>query len=437
MRYGTHLSRLAQILVVGALCTLALSARAVPIQAGGRAIASAQAPDESPQGREHRAGIQALVDGNIPTAKKHFEASLTIDPQYVPSLIGLASVTQSEGKSAEAEQYLQRADRAAPQSPAVHLAWGRYYLAGKQLDQAEKSFLEARRVDSKVIPPLLELGDLYLRVGRPADALKLYRDAVFMDSTNKYAQYGLGVSAAANGKRDEALNAFEVAANLAPRDPAPLRAAGLVHMETGAFDRAIASFDKGLLRQPQYVPLMLDRADALVGQKRWNEALKQLELAEKLAPNSGQIQLKFADVNQSAEQWSEAESRYLKAIKFEPNSASAFNNLAWMTVARAGNSKKAVEWARKAVALSPGSSPFLDTLGWALHAAGDLQAALERLQQAIKLEPKVANYHFHLGVVQIELKQPVAARESLKLALGLDPKMPQADEAKRLLKSLL
>jgi len=437
MHKCTQLFFFARPPVFGVLCVLAMTTQAIPLQSSGRAIASAQAPDESPQGREHRAGIQSLVNGKLTSAKAHFEASLKIDPQYAPALIGLASVAQSESKPTEAEQYLQRAERAAPQSPAVHLAWGRYYIANKQVDRAEQSLLEARRVDAKAIPPLLELGDLYLRLGRSGDALELYRDAVFMDSTNKFAQYGLGVAAAANGQRDEALRAFEAAAKLAPRDPAPLRAAGLLYLESGAFDKAITSFDKGLLRQPKFVPLMLDRADALAGQKRWNDALKQLEQAEKLARNSGQVQLKIADVNQGAERWSEAESRYLKAIKLEPNNASAFNNLAWMTVARAGDSKKAVEWARKAVSLSPGSSPFHDTLGWALRAAGDLQGALERLQQAIKLEPKVAGYHFHLGVVQNELKQPAAARESLKLALGLDPKMPQAEEAKRLLKTLL
>lgn len=437
MQHCSTLSRLVRPLFAATVLTLAIPAQAAPVQAGGRAIAGAQAANESPQGREHRAGIQALLDGNLSMAKKHFEASLKIDPHYAPALIGLASVAQSESKPAEAEQYLQRAERAAPQSPAVHLAWGRYYKSNKQADRAELSLLEARRVDPKAIPPLLELGDLYLRVGRAADALKLYRDAVFMDSTNQFAQYGLGVAAAANGQRDEALGAFGAAAKLAPRDPGPLHAAGLLHMETSAFEKAVTAFDKGLLRQPKSVPLMLDRANALAGQQRWSDALKQLERAEKLAPNAGQVQLKFADVYQGAKRWNEAESRYLRVIEMEPNNASAFNNLAWMTVARAGDPKMAVAWARKAVELSPGSSPFHDTLGWAFHAMGDLQGALESLQRAIKLEPKVAAYHFHLGVVQNELKQPVAARESLKLALVLDPKMPQADEAKSLLKSLL
>jgi superkiller protein 3 len=352
-------------------------------------------------------------------------------------LIGLASVAQSEHKPAEAELYLQRAERAAPQSAAVHLAWGRYFIANKQLDRAEHSLLQASEVDPQAMAPLLELGDLYLHGNRAADALKVFRNAVALDAKNKFSQFGLGTAAAAAGRREEALHAFEVAAKLVPRDPAPLRAAGLIYMEMGALDKAMSAFNAGLARQPKFLPLMLDRADALARQKHFSDALNQAEQAEKLAPKSAEVQLKIADLYQGTERWSEAETHYLKAIELEPRYASAYNNLAWMTIARAVEPKKAVEWARKAMELSPGSSPFHDTLGWALRAAGDLQGALASLQQAIKLEPKVAGYHYHLGVVQNELKQTVEARESLKLSLGLDPKMPQAEEARRLLKSLL
>ena len=114
----------------------------------------------------------------------------------------------------------------------------------------------------------------------------------------------------------------------------------------------------------------------------------------------------------------------------------AYNNLAWMTVARNGDTKKAVAWASKAVELSPKSSPLHDTLGWAQRANGDLAGAQKSLQRAIDLEPKVAAYHFHLGLVQRDLKQTAAARSSLQRALELDSKLPQADEARRAIKEL-
>lgn len=435
MRLTAIISRAFAIVLLSAVATPTLPVP-IAIDSMSSTFRDAEVGGDTAQAREFRAGIQALIQGNPTAAKAHYEAALKLDPDYAPALIGLADIAQRHGNTHQAEQYLQRAERAAPQSAAVRLAWGRHLIRGKQFKRAEIYLLKAHELAPKAIPPLLELGDLYLRLGRPADGLKVYREAVAQDAGNKFAQYGLGAAAAASGQRDEALRAFEAAAKLAPKDAAPLRAAGLIYLETGALDKAIAMFDNGLARQPNFIPLMLDRADALAQQKRWNDALTQIGQAEKLAPNSDEIQLKMADVYQGAARWSEAEAQYLKAIRLNPRSAIAYNNLSWMTITRNGNLKQAVEWARKAVALSPGSSPFRDTLGWVLRADGDLAGAQASLQEAIKLEPKIAGYYFHLGIVQGELKKPAAARMSLQHALELDPHLPQADEARRLLKSL-
>ena len=107
-----------------------------------------------------------------------------------------------------------------------------------------------------------------------------------------------------------------------------------------------------------------------------------------------------------------------------------------MTVNRKGDAAKAVEWATRAITLSPSSSPFHDTLGWAEQFAGDMNGAAASYQRAIELEPNIAGYHYHLGVVQAELKQPDAALASLERALELDAKLPQAEEAKRLITDL-
>ena len=411
--------------------------RAAPLGADSKPAAETTASADTPQGREFRAGVQAQIKGDLAAAQARYEAALKIDPKFAPAYIGLARVAQAQGKAPQVEQFLQQAERANPKSADVHMAWGRYLLGNQQMERAEKRFLTARELAPKAIPPLLELGEVYIRTpGRAADAVRAYKAAVALDARNIYAQYGLGTAAAVAGQREDAFGAFEKTAALAPKDPAPLRAIGRLHFEAGAMDKALAAFDRGLARAPQFVPLMLDRADTLARQNRMNDAIAQITSAEKLAPRSAEVQIKLADAYQGAQRWPEAEAAYLKAIEIEPRSALPNNNLAWMTVVRGGDAKKAVEWAGKAVSLSPGSSPFHDTLGWAHRAAGNLGAAQSSLQKAIELEPKVAGYHLHLGIARGELKQAAAARASLLKALELESRGPQADEARRALKAL-
>jgi tetratricopeptide (TPR) repeat protein len=398
-------------LVLALLLSAPLAATAAAVTSIKLPAVSASASADSPQAREHRAGIQALLNGKQLEAKGHFEASLKIDPAYAPAWVGLAAVAQGQGSLALAEKHLKEAERVAPKAPEVHLAWGRYWLAKSDPVRAEAAFRQAHALGPAQIPPLIELGDLYLRLpARAPDALIAFQKAVAINGENAMAQYGRGVSAAAAGQRDEAFAALERAAELAPQDPA-------------------------LARQPRFVPLMLDRGDALGRAGRWDDALAQFRAAEALAPGDAEIQVKLGDAHQGAARWAEAEKFYLQAIRLNARNPIAFNNLAWMTVESKGDAKKAVAWASEAVKLSPGSSPFHDTLGWAQRAAGDLPAAARSHQRAISLEPKVASYHYHLGLVLVALRKPVEAQAALRRSLELDPKLPQAGEVRRLLQS--
>jgi Tfp pilus assembly protein PilF len=211
---------------------------------------------------------------------------------------------------------------------------------------------------------------------------------------------------------------------------------GRTYLEAGEYDKALGAFETGLARQPGFVPLMLDKADVLAQQNRISDALAQYAAAEKLAPKSAEVQLRKADVLQRSKRWNDADAAYQRAIALDAKNPMAYNNLAWMIVERQGDPKKAVELAKKAVELSPNSSPLLDTLGWAQRYAGELVAAQTSLKRAIEIEPKVAGYHYHLGVVQRDLKDNAEARRSLQRALELDPKMTEAEDARKLLQQL-
>jgi tetratricopeptide (TPR) repeat protein len=426
--------------LVGLLLALSLCAsasQAAPVSLRGREMVDPAAEADTPQAKEFRAGIQAQLNGKMDIASQRFQAALKLDPKFAPALIGLAGVAQAQGNRAQIEGFLQQAETASPTSPAVHLAWGRYHLGNGQLARAEKSFNVAKELAPKAIPPLLALGEIYMRAaGRNDEALRVYRAAVALDNQNMFAQYGLGVAAAAAGLRTDALKALDTASQLAPKDPAPPRAIGRLHMEAGELKAALRAFDAGLARQPRFVPLMLDRAEVLVRSERWDAAFTQLQAAQQLMPKSAEVQVRLGDFHQTRKHYADAKLAYLQAIELEPRSPFAYNNLAWMTVLSRGDAKDAVQWARQAVQLSPQSPPFHDTLALALRAAGELSSAQASLAKAIELEPKYAGYQVHLAELQSELKQPAAARASLLRAIELQPKGPEGDKARKLLKAL-
>ncbi len=402
------------------------------LSSGVKAAASPLKPAD----KLFKEGVRLQTKGDVAGAKAQFEAGVRADPNHMQSLIGLASVAMMQGQPAEAEKLIARADAANPKAPEVQMAWARFHAARRDDTKAEAALKKARTLAPDALPPYVELGMLYLRTGRAPDALKAFREASLLDSSNKYVAFGQGMAAAGAGERVEAVVAFEKAAKLGPKDAGPLRMLGKLHQDAGDEDKALAAFDRGLKRQPTFVPLMLDRAETLGRLKRAPAAVDQALAAERLAPRVPDVLLRVADVLQGAQRWDDAQKRYLQVIELAPKQPVAYNNLAWMTVERKGDANQAVAWARQAVALANKVGAFHDTLGWALRASGDLKAAAAGLGEAVRLDGKSARYNFHLGVVQAEQNDHAAARKSLQMALDLDAKFADAEQARRLLAAL-
>ncbi len=89
------------------------------------------------------------------------------------------------------------------------------------------------------------------------------------------------------------------------------------------------------------------------------------------------------------------------AIELDPNNASARNNLGY-TYAEVGiNLTEAVVECRKAVALSPESAAYRDSLGWVLYTQGHYAEAARELQEALRYacaQPEILNEHLTLAI---------------------------------------
>lgn len=100
----------------------------------------------------------------------------------------MAGVEQNRGNAAQVEQYLRHAERVSPMSRDVQLAWGRYSLWKSEVVPAATHFLPARELALKTIAPLLDIGELYLRMpGRASDFVQTLRIATQLDRTNRFA----------------------------------------------------------------------------------------------------------------------------------------------------------------------------------------------------------------------------------------------------------
>lgn len=411
-----------------------IGVNAPPILREG-ATGTAAKPD-SPAEAEFRKGAQHLVNGRLAQAEAAFVAAAKLDPKLAGPLVGLADIAMKQSGRPAAEKWLRKASEVAPNSPETQIGWGRFYLSGGDAAKAEKAFRAAIDLRPADAPAYIELGRLYIQRKEYDQAAVQFRKAAELRPTGASAWYGLGVALAASGKTGDAVAPLAEAARLAPKDPDPLQALARLYAEARQYDKALAAMDQAILHAPQSIVLRLDRADMIYAEGDVKGAQAEyrdlVRRDPKLAPayfRLGEIQLRAGDL-------SGAEAAFVDTVKYDPEHVFALNNLAWIATEHKTNLDQALAWANRAVALSPNTPQFRDTLGWVYRARGDLVKARAELERAATASQNYGEPSYHLGIVLEEQGRRADAANAFARALKQPLGPDSAADAKKRLQAL-
>jgi tetratricopeptide (TPR) repeat protein len=139
-----------------------------------------------------------------------------------------------------------------------------------------------------------------------------------------------------------------------------------------------------------------------VAQASGDKALHQkvIDLLTPLAKQPDAKATALVMLASSAEQLGKSDvaiENYRRALKEDSNLPFAQNELAYLLVTHNGDAQEAKELASKAVAASPGTAAYHDTLGHAYLKLGDRANAIASLQKAANLDPRNVDTLLALG----------------------------------------
>lgn len=117
-------------------------------------------------------------------------------------------------------------------------------------------------------------------------------------------------------------------------------------------------------------------------------ARKSAEVTREAAVALASGYVKQAEYEASYERWDEASLSYAKAATGLPGNGRVHERVAYATLKSSGNARRAIEYARRAVELSPKEAEFHVTLARAYSAAGLEVSAQGELDRALELAPK-------------------------------------------------
>jgi tetratricopeptide (TPR) repeat protein len=373
------------------------------------AIACSSAPHNPPKRDPVAADIQ----------RRH-AATLMKDGEYAAAAAALDSLTRYFPSDSDLWENLADAQRGA-----------------KETDKAMKSYEQAIRLNYGAFAPHMKLGTLLMENGKSGRALTEFELAIKADSKDTLARYNYGVALHATGRKDEALDQWRVAAEL---DPSDVRVAQALAMGLAEADdsTAVAQFKRARDLGAHDASFHNNYALALDKAGRTDDAEAEFRAALAAAPpaKENEYRRNYATHQLRAGKYEEASASFEALIK---NAGGLWSDTVYLARAKMElkqyddaiavlepfaldvESGKVPRSSPKIDRMPPMLDEALDVLGMCWRGRGDKKKAQDYLRRAVALSPENVSHLNNYGVVLAEGGMLPDARKQWQKVLEIEP----------------
>ncbi|MEO5741814.1 MAG: tetratricopeptide repeat protein [Vicinamibacterales bacterium] len=384
-------------------------------------------------------GRALVARGDLPQARRALAEAISLDPRALEARLALASLHLSESEIDAAVEHARAAVDVHPESLEARLLLGRALVIRPEDRAQARANAEAiaRDFPRSAAGPYA-LGTYYRVAGDKASAYRQFEHALQLNPAFFDALAELISLDAAAGRSEAARQRVQAHLALRPDDPGAL----MLHAKLSLTARQLGDAER-TLRKAAALPNPPPEAYTLLGrlfiaQGKLAEATKEFSELVRNDPQSVAGHVMLGLLLHAQRDVPGAIEHYEKAVALDPRTAApAANNLAWLYAESGENLDRALELAQAARLNLPGDAEPLDTLGWVYRKKGVTSQAETFVRQAIDLSPGNPLFHYHLGVIYAEKGDDANARTSLQRALTLQPGKQIAQDAKRILSTLV
>lgn len=301
-----------------------------------------------------------------------------------------------------------------------------FYRSGR-LEEAE------READAKLALPgepspymPFRLGHQFARAGWHETAYELLNAALKIRPDEQHPAYRedllyhAACQLAALGRTDEAIDAFNAALELNPRDARAHNDLALQLERAGRDDEARTHYGFALEHVPDFALAHSNLAAFYERTGDREKALEHYELAAKNAPDSGDFAYNLGRILAEDGETAAAEIQYRRAISLSPEDPRPRNNLGLLLEAR-GAYSEAAELYQEALRLDPGFSLARANLAALLARAGHLEEAEKLCRDALEKTPDEPVTLNALGFVLVRKQDVESAIEQYGKSIQSDP----------------
>ncbi len=339
-------------------------------------------------------GNAQLSLGKPADAEKTFRQAVASKPKDTSILNNLALSLQQQGKTQEAIATFKAALAIEPNSPSLLLNLGLAQKANRDYAAAQTTLDRATKASKDNYYARVALGEILAGQGKDNDAIAHYKVAASLRPDQFTPHYNLGILYANLGKHKLAVDEFTAAQKIKPADVDTMVNLGWSIYKTGQDDQGISTLKAAVALDGAFV-----------------EAHKHLAAAYMTKKDT------LATVDSKSEYRDLAIGEWSQVTRLDAKDIVAHINLGNLYWEAKDISKASVEY-RAAVALDPKSPQAKLGLGLALVKEGKLDEAISQYNSLINSDAGakiIAAAYNNLGVAYEQKSESATGAEKSKL----------------------
>jgi tetratricopeptide (TPR) repeat protein/serine/threonine protein kinase len=400
-------------------------------------MAAKLAPKNAAPWQSRGMAHQAL--GQLEKALADFTRALDLDSTLVQAWYDRGILYRKLGQSDKA---LADYTQVIKLNPKHAMAWtnrGIIYGEQRQFERALADFTQAIEADPKLVLAWYNRASLFADDLHQYDkALADFTRAVELDPKMQKAWFNRAGVHDKLGQPDKALDDYSQAIELQPKHAMAWFNRGMIYVQLRQYEKGLADWNRSIELDPTFAPAWSNRGTLHVFLRQPDKALDDLNKALALNPKLVQAWYNRGLVHaEHLGQYDKAVADFIKAAEVDPQYVLAWNNAAWVLAncpdPKVRDPGRAVELARKAVAVGSKTARCWNTLGWACYRAGDSKIALDALEKSVGLKMGADGFDLFLkAMAHWQLGDKEDARKWYEKAVAwMDKYEPQNNDLRR------
>ena len=385
----------------------------------GRALVAAEDRRQN-AAQDMAEGRSALEQGELALAAARFQRAGKLLPDSADPQRHLGVVLERQGNTDGALAAYRRALELNPADVAAKRSLDR--LTGPGVLDG---------VDDRARVAELEH---YIRGGRFEEVHPLLAEYVKARPASSWGWYALGYALFAQQKIGESIKALSKSLQLDVTNAEAHKILGRNLMIIGRFDAAQIEFEQGIRYKPDSAEMHYNLGKLFSIQDNWAPARKAFAEAVRLDPAYVEAIDGLGFAFEALGDDETAVAKYREAIALNDRQQGSFaaahvNLSAFYN--RTEDPEQALEFARRAIEIDPGSDRALFQKGRAEERLGRLEDAVKSLNAAIVANPNASSYYYVLAGVYRRLGWMDESRQALEAFKRLGEEASKLDELRR------